>query len=136
MANRGFYFDSDYLPGNKRCLRVDADNKPLFVIEPVVRTPYLIFHPDDAPETFWWIPMEAFDRAESFCTNGIGIDQGKLFHIHRFVAVNKADGECNRVDGAARYAKAGHLSKALQDLLWVIAKDRAGYSGTVLVARP
>jgi hypothetical protein len=129
MTIGGFNFDSYYLPGNERCLRVDTDNKPLFVIEPVVGTPYFVFHADYAPEAFLGITIETFDRAESFCTYGISIDYQKLFHIHRFVAVNKTDGECYRVDGAARYAKAGHLSEALQDLLGVIARDRQSTQG-------
>jgi hypothetical protein len=113
MTIGGFYFDSHYLPGNERRRRVDTDNKPLFIIEPVIGTPNLVFHTDDAPEAFGGIAMETFDRTKGFCPDGISIDYGKLFHIHGFVTVDKTDCECHRVDGASWYALPGYISEAL-----------------------
>ena len=115
MTVGGFYFDSDYLPGNEGRFWVDPDDEPLFIIEPVIRASYLVFHAGDAPEALRWIAIESFDRTEGFCPDSISIEDGKLFHINRFVAVDKPDRECYCVDGAARYALPGHISEALQD---------------------
>jgi len=129
MTVGGFYFDSDYLPGNEGRFWVDPDYEPLFIIEPVIRTSHLVFHAVDAPEALRGIAMVAFDRTEGFCPYSISIDDGKLFHIHGFVAVDKTDRERYYINGAARYALPGHISEALQDLLRVVARDWQGTHG-------
>jgi hypothetical protein len=103
------------LSRNKRSLGVYRDGKLLFIIEPVVRISHFFIHPKDAPETFRGISMKAIDWVESFCPDRVSINNGKMFHLDRFVDIGKPDRERDFVYCASWYAYTGYIPEDLEE---------------------
>jgi len=59
--------------------------------------------------------MKAIDWVESFCPDRVSINDGKTFHLDRFVDIGKPDRERDFVYCASWYAYTGYIPEDLEE---------------------